>query len=117
MDGYHPKDLGPMMTEADRAAFETLEEHQNVYRTKGRQFLNITTAAQGQGQPQTAQMMHETICSAKTDLDLERKDVETLSLNLRGQNTVLILDWLSQPNQCWLISAHELHLPGKTSIL
>lgn len=83
MDSYRPKDLGPMITEAERAVYEPLEEHQDVYRSKDQRFLKITIAAQGQGQPQTARMMHETICSTKTNLEylkekMLRKFLESL---------------------------------------
>lgn len=54
------------MTEAGRVIFEPLEEHQNVYSCKDRRVLKIIIAAQGQGQPQTARMTHETIYSANT---------------------------------------------------
>lgn len=66
VDGFRPKDIGPMMVEADKAFFLPLEEYQDVWRSEDKQFLKILIATCGQGQPQTVQMSHESICNVQS---------------------------------------------------
>lgn len=94
MDGYHPKDLRFMMTEAERAISVPLKEHQSVWRSENGQFLKILIMAEGHGQPQTVRMTHESICSAMTDSDFfPRRYAAPGFLNSCGHNIAPILDW------------------------
>uniref|UniRef100_A0A3B1IGT4 ribonuclease H n=1 Tax=Astyanax mexicanus TaxID=7994 RepID=A0A3B1IGT4_ASTMX len=50
-----------MMAEAEKVVFIPLEENEAIWRSKDNQFLKIVISAEGQGQPQTVRMTHESL--------------------------------------------------------
>lgn len=66
-ENYEQKHLGDMMIEAEEAVFVPMKENAAIWRSEDQRFIKIMISAQGQGQPQTAQMTHETVCSVRMD--------------------------------------------------
>lgn len=69
------KQIGEMMAEAEEAVFTPLKENQAIWRSEDQRFIKIMISAQGRGQPQTARMTHESICSVKLDSDALREEM------------------------------------------
>ena len=74
-EGYAQKLIGEMMAEAEEAVFTPVKENLAIWRSEDQKFMKIMISAQGQGKPQTVQMTHESICSAKMDSDSMREEM------------------------------------------
>ncbi|KAL6466829.1 hypothetical protein MHYP_G00246330 [Metynnis hypsauchen] len=72
---YEQKQIGQMMLEAEEAVFIPLKENHAIWRSEDQRFIKLMITAQGQGQPQTVRMTHESICSAKEDFDPKREEM------------------------------------------
>ena len=67
VERYKHKQIGTMMAEAEGAIFAPIKENLAIWRSEDQRFIKIMIWAQGQGQPQTVQMTHESIFSVKLD--------------------------------------------------
>ncbi|KAI4881961.1 hypothetical protein NFI96_008338 [Prochilodus magdalenae] len=74
-EDYEQKHIGEMMLEAEKAVFAPIKENRAIWRSEDQQFLKIMITAQGQGQPQTVRMTHESICSVKRDSDAMKEEM------------------------------------------
>ena len=72
---YEQKHIGEMMVEAEEAVFEPVKENLAIWRSKDQRFIKIMISAQGQGQPQTVRMTHESICSVMMDTDSLKEEM------------------------------------------
>ncbi|KAL6459661.1 hypothetical protein MHYP_G00314200 [Metynnis hypsauchen] len=74
-EGYEQKHIGEMMAEAEEAVFLPVKENLAIWRSEDQRFIKIMITAQGQGQPQTVRMTHESICSVTMDSDPKREEM------------------------------------------
>ncbi|KAL6475707.1 hypothetical protein MHYP_G00167470 [Metynnis hypsauchen] len=74
-EGYEQKHIGEMMAEAEEAVFLSVKENLAIWRSEDQRFIKIMITAQGQGQPQTVRMTHESLCSVTMASDLKREEM------------------------------------------
>ena len=72
---FEQKHVGEMMAEAEEAVFAPMKEDLAIWKREHHRFIKIMITAQGQGQPQTVRMTHESVCSTKMDSDSVRKEM------------------------------------------
>ncbi|KAM7413800.1 hypothetical protein PAMA_018880 [Pampus argenteus] len=64
-----------MMKEAEKVVFTPIKENSAIWRSEDQRFIKIMISAQGQGQPQTVWMTHDSICSVKVDAEFLKEEM------------------------------------------